>query len=263
MATQRIRLKDADGNVLHPETTWEMVTNHPDQMRMGWVSGTLIGYAGTAKLYFNALDTKSYTGYGSLYINYNKKSNPLPILVLCTIKDVSSLEEGNVTVTITDSSLNVKTATFTNYTIRFGSPSKVFGFNMQLAYGSDFLKTWSAPFVFSTLSQFTNWVYRFPFLACSSTFWHVGKKYVDGEQLAVDWNKIEFNISMTGRDLNELKNSPIFEGCNVYYKTSPDATSYTKMTASDEGIIVGFVTYSPGYEFDRVIPLLENEKIYN
>lgn len=53
MSTIKVRLKDASGNVLHPETDWSVVQNKPSIVSYPGEGGTCIGDIGGFRVYYS------------------------------------------------------------------------------------------------------------------------------------------------------------------------------------------------------------------
>ena len=258
MATQNIRLKDADGNVLLPETEWKMVLGHPIIKTNYLLKGTVDGYAGTCTLIFNILDSDFYAGIAYFFSDFPRD---LPTAVSVRAKNlITASSSGDYS--IMDIAINfaggVKKKFVPNANpIRVNLTNAVLAsessnHNRQNVFGADGYGPYSFTKIFSSLTEFNSWVGKNPFVAMSSTFFFVEHAAAAGEEYELAIHKLELDIGFSGRDLNELKQNPVVSK-HIFYKDSPNSATYKMLTSLDtsagSGVILGMITYSPSYEY--------------
>lgn len=258
MAAQNIRLKDADGNVLHPETRWDMVNNHPIIKTNYLLTGTVDGYTGTCTLVFNLLDSDDYGGVAYFSSDFPRE---LPTTVSIRVKNlITASNSGNY------SAINIVIRFMGGVTKTFvpnAKPTRVnltnailasegSNHNRQNVFGADGYGPYSFTKIFSNLTEFNSWVGKNPFVAMSSTFFFVEHAAAAGEEYELAIHKLELQIGFSGRDLNELKQNPVVSKF-IFYKDSPNSATYKTLTSlntsAGSGVILGMITYSPSYEY--------------
>lgn len=278
MANVKVRLKDASesGNTLHPETEWEMVTDHPTVRNTYLLEGTVDGYAWYCSLVFNGLAAQQYTGVG-YFIND-----------LILESDFDGITSGITSVGVRASKLTTSnnkadysamdiTITFAGGTSKKFVPAggllivnpsdiipKIVGVknNRQTMLGADGCGPYSFTRIFSTMGVFSDWVRNNPFVAMASKFFfidHIPESTSSGSVSLHPYElKLDFNWSAKDRDTLKLMRSP--SSFDAYLRRSFSSTDstmkYEPFTSLDPdkdgriGVILGLITYSPSYDYD-------------